>query len=334
MPQAVIDQHQRQNFFQTLWLLLGMAAVLSAAGFLMLGMTGVLIAFALLAFGGLFSPRISTAMLLRHYKAQRILPEEAPDLTHIMDTLCKAAKIASRPLYYIPSAMPNAFAAGTGDESFVAVTDGLLRTLDRRELAGVLAHEVAHIVNQDIRVLGTADAITRTASMMSRIGIFLLLFSGIGPMLGVSSGRFLFGGLVLFVAPSILIMLQLAISRTREFDADLGAAELTGDPAGLASALQKLKPPQSQGFMERVLRPGTKRTQPAMLRTHPPTEERVHRLHALELIKQEGIRTENAARAEMASSRESDLEHVPVFAQTHPAVKKKPRYHLTNGLWY
>ncbi|MEL7499688.1 MAG: zinc metalloprotease HtpX [Planctomycetota bacterium] len=323
MPQSVIDQHQRQNFFQTMLLLLAMTVILCVAGYLMFGRTGVLIAMALLIFGIFFSPGISTAMILRHYRAQRITPQVAPGLIELTEQLCSAGNIRPVPLYYIPTQLPNAFAAGTGKESFVAVTDGLLRMLNQRELAGVLAHEIAHIINHDVRVLSTADTITRTASMFSRMGIFLILFAGLGPMLGLSTGQALFGGLVLFVAPTILVMLQLAISRTREFDADLGAAELTGDPAGLAMALQKLAPPKRKSIFYQIFNPGPRRAQPAMLRTHPPTEERVSRLMEL-------------ARMQQAKDREAMAsEYQPMGVKiVRPPVKRKPRYHPTNGMWY
>lgn len=331
MPQSVIDQHQRNNFFQTLLLLMAMTAILCLAGLLLFGQTGVVVAMAFLAFGIFFSPRLSTAMLMRHYKAKRITPEQAPGLIELLDEICLAGGIDSPPLYYIPTTLPNAFAGGVGKESFIAVTDGLLRMMNRRELAGVIAHEVAHILNHDIRVLGTADTITRTASMFSRIGIFLLLFSGLGSMMGNSFGGLWIGGLVLFLAPTMLMLLQLAISRTREFDADLGAAELTGDPLGLASALHKLNPPQSKGFFERIFQPGPRRTQPAMLRTHPPTEERVDRLMELETLKQQGIRE---SEAEELNRQLGESGVGPVIVIPHPPVTRKPRYHPTNGLWY
>lgn len=317
-------------------LLAAMTGILVLAGYLMFDTIGFFVAIALLVFGLFFSPRISTSMLLRHYHAQRITRSEAPGLVDLMEHLCERGGLSNRPLYYIPSRLPNAFAAGVGQESFVAVTDGLLRLLNGRELAGVLAHEVAHIINNDIKVLGTADTITRTASLFSRIGLLLVLFSGIGHVMGLTWVNFVVGGLVLFFAPSILVMLQLAISRTREFDADLGAAELTEDPAGLASALQKLTPPKQRSLLERLLSPGPRRSQPAMLRTHPPTEERVARLMELERLKQEADQAarEEAKRKLAAALPDKVDSENEVIRIGFPPVKRKPRYHPTNGLWY
>ncbi len=322
MPQSIIDQHQRNNFFQTTLLLLAMAAVMCFAGYLLFGTTGMLITLGLVAFGMLFSGKVSTGMILRAYQAQPITFENAPALVETIDTICSRADIAPIPLFYIPSKLPNAFAAGSGKRTIIAVTDGLLRMLTHRELSGVLAHEVAHVVNHDIRVLSTADAITRTTSFLARFGLFMMLFSFSSVLFGLGWARFALAGLVLFFAPAGLVMLQLAISRTREFDADITAAEITGDPLGLAMALQKIDPPQRPGIFQRILHPGPKRTQPAMLRTHPPTEERVERLQELANHQQ----TEK-------SNRQPQAPDMP-FVVHVPPVERRPRYHPTNGLWW
>lgn len=326
MPNNVIDSHQRHNFFQTMILLGSMAAVLSLAGYLFWGWSGVLVSIVMLIVGSIFSQPASTKLILRAYRARRINPAESPELMALFDAVCQRAGVARLPLYYVPTRLPNAFAAGTGKQSLVAVSDGLLRMMNARELAGVLAHEVAHVKNNDIQVMGLADAISRTTSFLARVGMITLLLSFSGSVMGLSFGRFAAAGLVLFFAPTVLILLQLAISRTREFDADVGAAEITGDPMGLAQALQKLESKQKKGIFQRIFSPGPSRSQPAMLRTHPETRERVDRL--TELAKLQANR-ETTDSIDLPGQRGS----TPVNVRPS-RVRRRPRYHVTNGMWY
>jgi heat shock protein HtpX len=267
-------------------------------------------------------------MVLRAYKAQPITYDSAPQLNNIFREICKRSDLDPLPqLYYIPSRVPNAFAVGRGRKAAVALTDGLLRLLSPREIAGVLGHEVAHIINRDISVLGVADTITRTTSTLARIGILMMLFS-VGTFLFGSGGwTFVLVGLIMFFAPMLVVILQLTVSRTREFDADQGAAELTGDPAGLASALSKLDPPKPRSIFERILRPGSNRKEPAMLRTHPPTEERLAKLMELvEIQKTKQARQQEIEYLDEAQSNDELL--------NQNAVTRRPSYHLISGLWY
>lgn len=322
MPNQTIDRNQFVNQLHTVLLFAAMAGVLGLTGFLLLGAWGLIAALTILVFGIFFSARASAAVILRMYKASPIEHHQAPQLVELFDELCRRANLQRSPhLFYIPSRLPNAFAVGTGKSASVAVTDGLLRMMNSRELAGVLAHEIAHVVNGDIRVMTTADAITRTTSMISRLGLFAMLFSFGGMVLGSSTFNFLLGGLLMFFAPTIVILLQLAVSRTREFNADLGSAELTNDPAGLASALSKLARPKPKGILGRILNPGLRRKEPSMLRTHPPTEERVERLMELVKLAQERQEVQIA----------SDARRIAPADQ--PRIRKRPRYHITTGIW-
>lgn len=325
MPRELIHRHQRENFLQTLWLLLGMAAVFAVASLVLAGWSGLLIAAVLVITSLVFSGSLSTAMVLRSYHARPISPEAAPELTRMFRDLCRKAQLEPPPLYYIPSSLPNAFAAGKGRGAIIAVSDGLLRLLNQRELAGVLAHELSHILNEDVRVMSMADAITRTTSFLSRLGLMMLFFSLFGPLMGLDLLRIFVAGSILFFAPGMLVLLQLAISRTREFDADLGAAELTGDPAGLASALIKLQPRHHQGWWDRVVRPGPGRAQPAALRTHPPTEERIQRLLALQ--------DRGDASADLRPTLHSGND-IRWLQDSPQPVQRRPRYHARSGLWH
>jgi heat shock protein HtpX len=177
------------------------------------------------------------------------------------------------------------------------LTDGMIRTLSLRELSGVLAHEISHIRNGDLWLMGLADTVSRLTRMMSLFGQILLLV----------------------LAPTIGALLQLALSRTREYDADLGGALLTGDPMALAGALRKLER-YGRGLWESLLMPGRRNPNPSLLRTHPPTEERIRRLAALS--------------GQLGPDRivPANDEHLP-GAGRFRAVQAQPRHRLT-GLWY
>ncbi|MFT7758878.1 UNVERIFIED_CONTAM: zinc metalloprotease HtpX, partial [Salmonella enterica subsp. enterica serovar Enteritidis] len=164
--------------------------------------------------------------------------------------------------------------------SVVAATDQLIRVLPARELTGVLAHELSHIRNEDLKVMALADTVSRFTSLMSTIGMVSLLFNITFLASGAHAQVPWLGVLVLLVAPTIGGLLQMALSRTREFDADLGASLLTGDPDGLAQALPKLEKAQGR-LWEHLLLPGGRIPDPSILRTHPLTETRVARLKAL-----------------------------------------------------
>jgi heat shock protein HtpX len=185
-----------------------------------------------------------------------------------------------------------------------------------RELAGVLAHELMHIVNQDTRLMAFADLASRITEFLSMAGQLLLLINL--PLL-------LFGQttlpwipiLLMLAAPTLSALAQLALSRSREYEADLGAAQLTEDPMGLASALNKLESPRHR-LLERLLHPGPRIPDPSLLRTHPPTDERVERLMALT--------HRDSATADMDLSPRDIrrlLAHNPY----------RPRWHR-NGMWY
>jgi len=174
---------------------------------------------------------------------------------------------------------------GRPEDSAICVTDGLLRLLDARELAAVLAHEVAHIAHRDLWIMGMADAMSRVVSVASWAGQLTLLLNL--PLLAAGLAVVPWGAVLLLVfSPTVMALLQLALSRSREFDADLGAVRLTGDPEGLAAALVKLER-RTGRFWEEILLPGPRIPEPSLLRTHPPTRERVARLRALGATRQD-----------------------------------------------
>lgn len=281
MNESERRRHEWRNRLQTVVLLAGMVALLSACGWVLGGVGGVVWALAAGAVGIALSPRASPRMALRLYGAQPISRRDMPELVDLLAQISERAGLRSAPeLYYVPNRMLNAFALGGPKDAVIGVTDGLLRHLNGRELAGVLAHEVSHVRNNDLRVMALADAVSRLTGVMSLLGM-MLLFGSVPLLLttGVAIPWLLV--LLLTFAPTLASLLQLALSRTREFEADLDAAGITGDPRGLASALAKLERHQ-RGLLETMFLPGRRIPNPSLIRTHPSTEERIRRLLALE----------------------------------------------------
>jgi heat shock protein HtpX len=277
---AAQRRHKLRNLLQSMLLLGGMVGILALCGWTLFGPDGVVGLGLGAALALAFSPKISPGMVLRLYRARELLPHDLPEVFRVLAQLAERAGLDQRPrIYYVPSRMLNAFAVGGRDDAVIAVTDGMLRTLSLRELAGVLAHEISHIRNNDLWLMSLADLTGRLTRMMTMFGL-ILLFVGLPLWLsGAASLPWLLIPLLVF-APQLTVLLQLALSRAREFEADLDAAGLTGDPAGLASALAKLERYQ-RGIWEQILMPGYRLPEPSLLRSHPRTEQRIARLEAL-----------------------------------------------------
>ncbi len=280
MYQSLTKEQKLRNLGHTLLLIGSMALLLALTSELLFGegvrpwvFAGVILAMSTL-------PDISPRWILRLYQARRIYPSEAPELTRLMEHIGRRSGVTPIPdLYWIPSSTSNAFAVGSGHNAAIALTDGLLRLLNTRELAGVLAHETSHIVNHDMRLMNLADLISRLTHMLSMIGILLAVISLPLALMGMAPLP-LSGLLLLIIAPTLSALLQLGLSRVREFQADLSAVHITGDPEGLASALGKIEQRQTS-LWQQILLPGYRDPQPSILRTHPDTAERVRRLLTL-----------------------------------------------------
>ncbi len=314
-----LASHKVQNWLHSLFLVLSMLALLGLLGWLLAGRTGLLWSLALVVLIGLFGHRISPAWVLRMYRARPLSRRESPELYELLGRICQRAGLAQLPrLYYLRSRMLNAFAVGRRDEASIVVTDGLLRNLNVRELIGVLAHEVAHVRNDDLWVMGLADIVSRITLLLSQFGQIMLFLSVPAFLLGQFEIPWL-GLLVLVFAPLVSTLMQLALNRVREYDADLEAARITGDPQGLASALEKLEYFQG-GWMERIFMPGRRLPEPALLRTHPHTRERVERLL---LLKPERPRLEGMPQGPP---------HHLAAMQGLAGARRAPRWHWS-GLW-
>ena len=275
--------HKMRNRLHSLLLLLGIGVVLSLSAMLVWGPSGVVWALLAVAFLVFFAPRLPPEAVMRMYRATEVHPRSAGQVGRILEILSERAGLRKRPrLFVIPSSTLNAFATGSPDNANIAVTAGLLRTLNLRELAGVLAHEVSHIRNNDLWVMGLADAMSRFTQALSTLAVILASFNIMGMLVGVIFVSW-WAILVLYLAPLVSSLLQLGLSRAREYDADLEGALLTGDPQGLISALAKLERYTGR-FWEDLMFPvpGRRVPQPSLLRSHPSTEDRIARLRELE----------------------------------------------------
>jgi heat shock protein HtpX len=273
---VVQSKHNFRNTLHTVMLIAGTGLIMGVMAYAMFGWIGLIAATVFGAIGIAGLGRVSPKMVLGLYKARPLAESEAPELHEIMRTLAERANLPVVPaLYYVPTKMMNAFAVGREDDSAVAITDGLLRAMTMRQIAGILGHEVSHIRSGDLKVMGLADVLNRITSVMSNIGLIgIPIVFGTGldvPVLGLG---------LMIAAPTLGGLLQLGLSRAREYDADLDGATLTGDPEGLASALQILEE-RSGGKWEGLVLPGSRMPQPSLLRTHPKTEDRITKLMAL-----------------------------------------------------
>ncbi len=272
-PRAALLQHRWLNRLQTGLLILTLIGIAAAAGSLLFGESGLWLALFAVAGTLLLEPVAASALSLRLYRVRALHPQEA----HEMWALLRELPATPVP-HYVPSAVVNAFATGSKQEASIALTDGLLRRLSPRELAGVLAHEIAHITNEDLRVMGLADSVSRLTSLLALMGQVAILLNL--PALLVGAAEVYWPGLLLLAAsPQLALLAQLGLSRVREFDADRLAAELTGDPQGLASALAKIE--RVSRSWRAWLWPGWGNPEPSWLRTHPATQERISRLLTL-----------------------------------------------------
>jgi heat shock protein HtpX len=274
--EAVERHFNLRNLIHTVLLVAVTGLLAGFIAYTVFGTSGLIYAAVFGAVGIYALGRISPNMVLRMYKARELDGHELPELHKVVRELAARAGLPAVPrLYYVPSKMLNAFAVGRREDSAVAVTDGLIRAMSLRQLAAILAHEVAHVKNGDLKVMGLADILNRITGFMSTLGLL-----GIPAFFGMGWNIPLAGIILLIFAPTIGGLLQLALSRAREFDADLDGASLTGDPEGLATALALLEKRQ-QGKWEGLVLPGSRLPEPSMLRSHPKTKDRIARLMAL-----------------------------------------------------
>lgn len=278
------------NRLKTLILLTVLTALVLAVGQLIGGRSGLLIALGfavLMNFGAYW---FSDKIVLKMYGAQPVDEAQAPELFRIVADLAQRAGLPMPKVYLIPEAAPNAFATGRNPEKgAVAVTEGLMRIVNRDELTGVLAHELGHLKNRDTLVMTVAATLAGTLSHLSNMAMFGLL-GGRSSEDEEGGGNPLLAFLGVLIAPFAAMLVQMAISRSREFLADEYAANLTGNPMGLASALRRLEAwkaevPMTHGSPATahlfIVNPFTGGGLMSLFSTHPSTQARVERLEAM-----------------------------------------------------
>jgi len=298
------------NTLKTFTLLAALAGLLVFVGGLLGGQNGMVIALLFALVMNVFVYWKSDTLALKANGARELAPDELPRLRQVVASLAQRAGLPMPRLYVIDRPEPNAFATGRNPEhSAVAVTTGLLDLMDDRQLTGVLAHELSHVKNRDTLVGTIAATIGGAISFIAQMAQFQMIFGG---GRGNNNGGGGFGALIaIILAPIAALIIQLAVSRSREYGADSSGAALTADPEGLAQALEKLEAANKQlGFRGRLAQRMPSRGQPApapapaanpafaslyivnplsgrqvggLFSTHPPIEDRVARLRRMAL---------------------------------------------------
>ncbi len=280
------------NNIKTVFLLAGLTALMVLMGRLIGGQSGMMIGFIMALGMNFFSYWFSDKLVLRMYGAQEVEPSQAPELHQIVEELSREAGIPKPKVYVVPSESPNAFATGRNPEhGAVAVTEGIMRLLTVTELRGVLAHEIGHIHNRDILIQTVAATLAGAIMIVADMARW-------GAMLGGGSRDSEEGGggvgavgmiVMAIMAPFAAMLIQMAISRSREYLADEAGARFSHNPESLARALEKLAygvqaaPMQANPSTEPlfIVNPLTGGGMMSWFSTHPPIEERVARLRAM-----------------------------------------------------
>jgi len=275
------------NSVKTFILMVMMMGLLMFVGSLLGGEQGLIIAFIFslaLNFGSYW---FSDKIVLKMYKAQEVTENDFPDLYRVVKNLSQRAMIPMPKVYVMNNPAPNAFATGRNpDNAAVAVTSGILQLLNEDELAGVISHELTHVKNRDILVGTIAATLVGTITFVARMAGYAAMFGGRSRDDGNGIGNLI----LLILSPIIAILIQLAISRSREYMADAGGAAISGQPLALASALNKLQqtskmiPMKNAGTSSAhmfIVNPFSGRSIMKLFSTHPPMEERIKRLQEI-----------------------------------------------------
>jgi heat shock protein HtpX len=281
------------NVFKTALLLAVLTAMLVLIGGAIGGRHGMLIAFVMALVMNFASYWWSDKIVLAMYGAQPVTEAEAPELYHMVHRLATKAGAPMPKLYIIPSEQPNAFATGRNpSHAAVAVTEGIMRILDAEELEGVLAHEMSHVINRDVLISTIAATLAGAITYLAHMAQWAAFMGG-GRHDDEDSPSPIAMVLMAVIAPLAAMLVQLAVSRAREFQADASGAQLAGRPWPLAKALEKLdmaahaipmnaNPATAHLFIMNPLA-GTGASLMKLFSTHPPTEERIARLRAMRI---------------------------------------------------
>lgn len=267
------------NLIQSFLVIIGTALLLSIAAFFIYGIGAVIVALLIWFLLIFLIPIINPKAVLSAYKSYELTHNQVPSLYEMVYDLSKNAGLENPPkLYYLKSNTTLAFSTGTKDNSIIAIADGLFRLLSKEEIYGVLAHEISHIKNNDIWLMQITDTASKVATVFSYAGQVLLLL--LFPFIDPTNLNYWIALFTLVAIPPLTIMMQLSLSRIREHGADIDASILTGNPNFLKRALLKLDYIEN-GIMNTVFNPFSKSSEPSLLRTHPPTKDRIKRLNEL-----------------------------------------------------
>jgi len=287
VPRDAAEKEKTLNRTRTLMLMAALTALLVWAGQAIGGQSGLLLALVLAAVMNFGTYWFSDRIVLRMHGAEEVSEHAAPGLHGMVQTLAMRARMPVPKLYLIRDEAPNAFATGRDPEhAAVAVTQGLLRVLNREEVEGVLAHELAHVRNRDTLVMAIAATLAGALSTLANMAMWTGLLGGNRDEEGDGGGPFA-GLLGILVAPFAAMLIQMAISRSREYVADEYGARLSGNPASLASALKKIEAYSTRVPTETgspatahlyIVNPFAGGGFVRLFSTHPSTEERVARL--------------------------------------------------------
>jgi len=281
------------NGLKTAALLAALTTLLVLIGNGLGGTTGMVMAFGLALVMNFGAYWFSDTMALKMAGAREVSRAEAPELHALVDELCAYARLPKPRVAIVDSPAPNAFATGRNPEhAIIAATTGILQILDRRELAGVLAHELGHVKNRDILISSIAATFAGAISMIAQMAQWSMIFGGFGQNddeEGSGMGSLVGGMLMMILAPIMAMIIQMAVSRAREYGADETGAQIHGDPEALASALQKLEyyskqiplPVNPAAAHLFIVRPFTGFSMQELFSTHPPIAERVARLRRM-----------------------------------------------------
>ena len=271
-------------------LMAALSGLFMVAGQALGGQNGMIMALVMALGMNFFAYWFSDKMALKMSRARQVSSAEAPELHSMIENLAARAGLPKPRVYIMPGDTPNAFATGRNPEhAAVAVTEGLLRLLNRDELEGVLAHELAHIKNRDILISSIAAVMAGAISYLATMAQWTMIFGG-GRSDDEEGGGGLIGSLaMMIIAPMAAALIQMAISRSREYLADASGAEICGKPQGLASALTRLEEYNRQLPMQvnpataqmYIVNPLSGQTISKLFSTHPPIQERVKRLEAV-----------------------------------------------------
>ena len=277
------------NMFKTALLLVVLTVLLVLIGGAIGGQQGMLVAFVLALGMNFFAYWFSDKMVLAMYRARPIEESQAPALYRIVRTLATRGGIPMPRVYLIPSETPNAFATGRNPQhAAVAVTEGSMRILDEEELEGVLAHELSHVKNRDVLIATIAATLAGAITYLAHMAQWAMIFGGRRD--DEEEGGGVLGGILMAIlAPIAAMLIQMAVSRAREFQADATGARLAGKPWGLAKALEKLEMASKAVPMDAspatahlfIVNPLSGRSLLRLFSTHPPIEERIARLRSM-----------------------------------------------------